>query len=185
MPITFKETELSGVIIIESDVFEDERGFLREAFHSDKYRRLGQVFVQDNHSHSKHRVLRGLHYQLNNPQGKLITAVTGEIFDVAVDIRVGSPTFGKWTGAYLSPLNNRQIYIPGGFAHGFCVLSESADVLYKCTDLYTPEDEYGLLWSDTVINIDWPVSNPIVSDRDSRSPELDQIPAQLLPEYKT
>jgi dTDP-4-dehydrorhamnose 3,5-epimerase len=113
----------------------------------------------------------------------LITAVTGEIFDVAVDIRKGSPTFGKWTGAYLSVLNKRQIYIPEGFAHGFCVLSERADVFYKCTDLYAPEDEYGFLWSDPVLQIDWPVSTPIVSDKDSKSPALDQIPVELLPVY--
>jgi dTDP-4-dehydrorhamnose 3,5-epimerase len=183
MPPTFKETWLKGVIVIESDVFEDERGFLREVFRADSYQQLGQVFVQDNHSHSKKGVLRGLHYQLNNQQGKLITAVTGEIFDVAVDIRKGSPTFGKWTGAYLSVLNKRQIYIPEGFAHGFCVLSERADVFYKCTDLYAPEDEYGLLWSDPVLQIDWPVSTPIVSDKDSKSPALDQIPVELLPVY--
>jgi len=184
MPITFVETGLEGVIIIESDLHEDERGFFREDFHSDNYKHLGKAFVQDNHSHSKKGVLRGLHYQLNKPQGKLVTAITGEIFDVAVDIRKGSPTFGKWTGVYLSPLNKRQIYIPQGFAHGFCVLSDKADVLYICTDLYAPGDENGLLWSDAMIKIDWPVSNPIVSDKDSKSPALNQIPEELLPVYK-
>ena len=185
MPLTFKETELEGVIIIESDLYEDERGFFREVFHTDKSRQLGHVFVQDNHSHSKKGVLRGLHYQLNNPQGKLVTAITGEIFDVAVDIRKGSPTFGKWTGAHLSPLYIQQIYIPEGFAHGFCVLSEKADVFYKCTDLYVPDDEYGLLWSDSSINIDWPLSQPIVSDKDCKFPELNKIPRELLPVYKS
>ncbi len=184
MPLTFKETELKGVIVIESDIFEDERGVFREVFRSDKYQQLEEAFVQDNHSHSKKGVLRGLHYQLNKQQGKLITAITGEIFDVAVDIRKGSPTFGKWTGTHLSPSNKRQIYIPGGFAHGFCVLSGRADVFYKCTNLYAPEDEYGLLWSDPMLQIDWPVSSPIVSEKDSKSPTLDQIPEELLPVYK-
>ena len=184
MPLTFSETELKGVVVIESDIYEDERGFFREIFHTDKYQQLGQIFVQDNHSYSKKGVLRGLHYQLNSQQGKLVTAITGEIFDVAVDIRKGSPTFGKWAGTNLSSLNKKQIYIPKGFAHGFCVLSDRADVLYKCTDLYVPGDEYGLLWSDSMIDIDWPVSDPIVSDKDSRCPALDQIPGELLPVYK-
>ena len=185
MPLTFSETELKGVVVIESDIYEDERGFFREIFHTDKYQQLGQIFVQDNHSYSKKGVLRGLHYQLNSQQGKLVTAITGEIFDVAVDIRKGSPTFGKWTGVHLSPLNKQQIYIPEGFAHGFCVLSEMADVFYKCTDLYVPDDEYGLLWSDSSINIDWPLSQPIVSDKDCKFPELNKIPRELLPVYKS
>jgi dTDP-4-dehydrorhamnose 3,5-epimerase len=184
MPLTFSETELKGVVVIESDIYEDERGFFREIFHTDKHQQLGQIFVQDNHSYSKKAALRGLHYQLNSQQSKLVTAITGEIFDVAVDIRKGSPTFGKWTGTNLSSLNKRQIYIPKGFAHGFCVLSDRADVLYKCTDLYVPGDEYRLLWSDSMIDIDWPVSDSIVSDKDSRCPALDQIPEELLPVYK-
>ncbi len=128
-------------------------------------------------------MLRGLHYQLDKPQGKLVTALSGEIFDVAVDVRPGSPDFGKWTGVYLSPENKRQIYIPEGFAHGFCVLSDTADVVYKCTDLYSPGDEYGLLWSDEALNIDWSVSQPIVSQKDLAYSELKKIPAELLPIY--
>ncbi len=184
MPLTFSKTELEGVIIIESDLFQDERGFFKEVFHSDKYKELGEVFVQDNHSSSKKGVLRGLHYQLHKPQGKLVTVIRGEIFDVAVDIRKGSPTFGKWIGVFLSATNKKQFFIPRGFAHGFCVLSDCADVLYKCTDLYDSKDEYGLLWSDPNINIDWPISELIVSKKDSAAPGLDQIAEELLPVYK-
>lgn len=183
MPLTLSNTEIKGVIIIESDIYNDERGFFREIYRSDKYKDLNQIFVQDNFSHSKKRVMRGLHYQLNNPQGKLVTAISGEIFDVAVDIRKESPTFGKWVGALLSSSNKKQIYIPTGFAHGFCVLSEHADVMYKCTELYNPEDEYGLIWSDPTVNIDWPISDLIVSEKDSAAPMLSQIPEGLLPGY--
>ena len=181
MPIKIVETEIKGVLILEHELFEDDRGFFREVFHSDKYQFLNERFLQDNHSHSKKGVLRGLHYQLNFPQAKLVTAITGEIFDVAVDIRKGSETFGKWIGVYLTPENRKQIYIPEGLAHGFCVLSDNADVLYKCTNLYRPEDEYGLLWSDTTVNIKWPVNEPTVSDKDSVSPELKDISDELLP----
>ena len=154
-----------------------------ETYHQQKYQKTGidQAFVQDNHSHSNQGVLRGLHYQLKHPQGKLIYAVTGTIFDVAVDIRRGSPTFGQWTGAELSADNKRQIYVPQGFAHGFVVLSQSADVIYKCTDVYAPGDEYGILWSDPEIGINWPVKNPILSQKDLENPTLNQIPESLLP----
>jgi len=184
MSLSFSKTEFQGVIIIESDLYQDERGYFKEVYHSDKYKDLGEVFIQDNHSNSKKGVIRGLHYQLNKPQGKLVTVMTGEIFDVAVDIRVGSPTFGKWIGLHLSAINKKQIFIPEGFAHGICVLSDSADVLYKCTDLYDSEDEYSLLWSDSKVNIDWPISEPLVSKKDSQAPGLDQIPEKLLPVYK-
>ena len=126
---------------------------------------LTEPFVQDNRSHSRHGVLRGLHYQCRYPQGKLVYVITGEIFDVAVDIRRGSPTFGKWEGIYLSSDNNRQIFVPEGFAHGFCVVSETADVLYKCTDFYHPDDEFGILWSDPTIGITWPVASPVLSSK--------------------
>jgi dTDP-4-dehydrorhamnose 3,5-epimerase len=183
MDVKIKQLTLPGVFLIEPKCFEDNRGYFMETYHQQKYQKAGidQAFVQDNHSHSTRGVLRGLHYQLKHPQGKLIYTVTGTIFDVAVDIRKGSPTFGQWTGAELSAENKRQIYIPQGFAHGFVVLSESADVIYKCTDLYTPGDEYGVLWSDPEIGINWPVGNPILSQKDIENPSLNEISESLLP----
>src|SRR3990167_2273611 len=185
MAISVKETSLQGVFVIESDVHTDVRGFFKEIYRSDKYLSagLGMKFVQDNHSHSVKGVVRGLHYQLNSPQGKLVMAVSGEVFDVAVDIRKGSPSYGSWTGVYLSPLNNRQVYIPEGYTHGYCVLSESADVIYKCTALFDPDDEYGILWSDSDINIEWPVVNPVLSVRDAGNPALIEISDDDLPVY--
>lgn len=185
MSISIQETEIPGVIIIESDVHTDQRGFFRELYHRENYSAAGidKEFVQDNHSHSVKGVLRGLHYQLKNPQGKLVTVLSGEIFDVAVDIRAGSPDFGKWTGLRLSHENKRQLYIPEGFAHGFCVLSDTADVFYKCTALYATGDEYGLIWSDEALNIDWPVSQPIVSDKDNAYSNLKNINTERLPTY--
>lgn len=183
MSLTFSKTEIEGVIIIETDLYNDQRGFFREIYRTDKYKDLNQNFVQDNHSHSKKGVLRGLHYQLNNPQGKLVTAISGEIFDVAVDIRKQSPTFGKWVGTLLSSSNKKQIFVPTGFAHGFCVLSEYADVLYQCTELYDAQDEYGLIWSDPDVDINWPISELTVSEKDSAAPMLSQIPEGLLPGY--
>lgn len=183
-----KSTELSipGVLVIEPVVFEDNRGFFLETFHKKKYAELGidSLFVQDNHSRSRKSTLRGLHYQLERPQAKLIYAVTGKIFDVAVDIRLGSPTFGEWAGIIISGADRRQIYIPEGLAHGFCVLSEAADVIYKCTDIYYPPDEYGISWSDPAIGVDWPVKNPLLSEKDSENPRLDEIPQSRLPVYK-
>ncbi len=183
MDVNIKQLSLPGVLLIEPKCFNDNRGYFMETYHQKKYQKAGidQAFVQDNHSHSSRAVLRGLHYQLKNPQGKLIYAVTGTIFDVAVDIRKGSPTFGQWTGAELSAENKRQIYVPQGFAHGFVVLSESADVIYKCTDLYTPGDEYGVLWSDPQIGINWPVESPILSQKDIENPTLNQISGSYLP----
>ncbi len=186
MSIKRIETDLPGVLLVEPRVFEDSRGFFMETFHQKKYAEAGidHTFIQDNYSHSTRGTLRGLHYQLNHPQGKLVYVITGEIYDVAVDIRRGSPKFGKWTGQYLSDKNRRQIFVPEGFAHGFCVLSETADVLYKTTDLYYPDDEYGVLWSDPSIAIDWPVEVPVVSDKDKLFPGLNEAPEKHLPIYK-
>ncbi|MCG6879497.1 MAG: dTDP-4-dehydrorhamnose 3,5-epimerase [Deltaproteobacteria bacterium] len=183
MTLKFTETSLAGVILIEPTVFEDDRGYFMETFHSEKYAEMGilKPFIQDNHSHSRRGTLRGLHYQLENPQGKLVYAVRGEIFDVAVDIRTGSPDFGKWTGNLLSQKNKHQLYVPEGFAHGFCVLSETADVIYKCTDHYAPGDEYGVFWADNTINIKWPMEGPILSKKDSENPALADIDDSHLP----
>ena len=185
MTLKFTETSLAGVILIEPTVFEDDRGFFMETFHSEKYAEMGikKPFLQDNHSYSRRGTLRGLHYQLGNPQGKLVYVVTGEIFDVAVDIRTGSPDFGKWTGNLLSEKNKHQLYVPEGFAHGFCVLSENADVIYKCTDHYAPGDEYGVFWADNAIDIKWPMERPILSKKDSENPLLADIDGSHLPLY--
>tara|TARA_B100000315_G_scaffold182435_1_gene171287 strand:+ start:2822 stop:3427 length:606 start_codon:yes stop_codon:yes gene_type:complete len=178
-------TSIPDVLLLEPNVYDDPRGFFLEIFHQTKYTDVGidKTFVQDNYSHSKHGILRGLHYQLLHPQGKLIFVLSGEIFDVAVDIRRGSSTFGQWFGVNLSAENKRQIYVPEGFAHGFCVLSESADVMYKCSDFYDAEDEYGIFWSDETIAIDWPVKTPILSEKDSKFQILDEIPEKNLPIY--
>ena len=183
MAVTVKELSLPGVFLIETACFEDQRGFCMETWHQRTYREAGLdlSFVQDNRSHSKKDVLRGLHYQLKRPQGKLIYVVTGTIFDVAVDIRPDSPFFGKWVGAELSARNGRQIYIPEGFAHGFVVRSDSADVIYKCTDFYTPGDEHGILWSDPDIGIDWPVTSPVLSEKDRQALSLSRVPGSRLP----
>lgn len=186
MSLKASKTALPGVLIIQPDVFRDSRGFFMETYHQKKYSEAGIKlnFVQDNYSHSSKGVLRGLHYQLTHPQGKLVYVIKGEIFDVAVDIRRGSPTFGQWVGEILSEGNNYQIFVPEGFAHGFCVLSETADVLYKCTDVYYPDDDRGILWSDQAIGIAWPVQNPAVSDKDSRHPLLHKVSDALLPAFK-
>ena len=168
---------LPEVIVVEPDVFRDPRGFFLETWHQKKYRDGGlpETFVQDNHSYSTRGVLRGLHAQLRRPQGKLVRALAGEIFDVAVDIRPGSPTFGKWVGEVLSGENFRQLWIPPGFAHGFSVLSETAHVLYKCTDFYEREDEVCLLWNDPAIGIDWRVESPVLSEKDLQGKSLAEI----------
>jgi dTDP-4-dehydrorhamnose 3,5-epimerase len=176
------ETSLPGVMLLEPRIFNDDRGFFYESYHEKRYWDLGlQVrFVQDNHSHSQRGTLRGLHYQLQNPQGKLVRVSQGEVFDVAVDIRKGSPTFGQWFGALLSSQNNRQLYVPPNFAHGFCVLSETADFLYKCTDFYTPGDEYSLRWDDPEIKIEWPMLDaPLLSPKDADAPLLAEAMANL------
>jgi len=170
----FIQTELAGVVVIEPRPFEDERGYFMETFHKQKFAAAGidVEFVQDNHSRSRRGVLRGLHYQLAHPQGKLVRAVAGNIFDVAVDLRQSSTTFGRWYGCELSESNRRQIYIPPGFAHGFCVLGDAAEVVYKCTELYHPNDERTLLWNDRSLGIPWPVANPVVSPKDARGQKL-------------
>lgn len=185
MTLKFTSTSLPDVILIEPGVFEDPRGFFLETYHQKKYAVNGidRVFVQDNHSHSKRGSLRGLHYQLRHAQGKLIYVASGEIFDVAVDIRRGSPFFGKWSGINISAENKRLLYIPEGFAHGFSVLSETADVFYKCTDFYNPDDEYGIFWADPTINIDWKIERPVLSQKDEQNPRLKDIPEALLPVY--
>jgi dTDP-4-dehydrorhamnose 3,5-epimerase len=178
-------TSLPNVLIIEPTIFEDKRGFFIETYHQRKYEQshIHSIFVQDNFSHSVHGILRGLHYQLHYPQAKLVQVIHGAIFDVAVDIRQGSPTFGKWIGAHISDKNRRQIFVPEGFAHGFCVLSETADVMYKCTDFYAPDDEGGILWSDSDIGINWPIADPLLSDKDSLYPCLKDVPPERLPVY--
>ncbi|MBM4054110.1 MAG: dTDP-4-dehydrorhamnose 3,5-epimerase [Planctomycetes bacterium] len=185
MACEFIKTALPEVVLIKPHVFRDERGFFLETFHQKKYMEGGipGQFVQDNHSHSVKNTIRGLHYQLSHPQGKLVYVVSGEIFDVAVDIRRGSPSFGKWVGVRLSSENKHQLYIPEGFAHGFRVLSETADVIYKCTDIYYPNDDFGILWSDPSINISWQVTAPILSKKDRESQTLNNIPETLLPAY--
>ena len=179
------KTSLPGVILIEPKVFGDSRGFFLESYHAHRYAQEGLPgqFVQDNHSRSVQGTLRGLHYQLQHPQGKLVWVVVGEVFDVAVDIRQGSPTFGQWFGTYLSAENHQQLYIPPGFAHGFSVTSDTAEFLYKCTDFYSPGDEYGILWNDPVLNIDWPTDTPILSAKDAQLPLLNQASANL-PVYR-
>ncbi len=185
MSIKYTETDLPGVLLIEPDIFKDSRGFFMETFHKEKYMDLGidRDFVQDNYSHSRQGVIRGLHYQLKHPQGKLVSVITGKIFDVAVDIRYGSPTFGQWTGQFLSAENRRQVFVPEGFAHGFSVLSKTADVMYKCTEVYKPGDEFGVLWSDPALDINWFGENPIVSDKDGQYSKLNEIPRHLLPAF--
>ena len=170
-------TDIEGVRIIEPRIFDDQRGYFLETYHLNRYKSAGlfEAFVQDNLSHSVKNTLRGLHFQITRPQAKLIQVISGEIFDVAVDIRRASPTYARWTGVRLSEKNKRQMYIPRGFAHGFCVLSDSAHVFYKCSDFYDPKDEGGLLWSDPTIAIDWPVTQPIVSEKDARLPLIRDV----------
>ncbi|NJO18220.1 MAG: dTDP-4-dehydrorhamnose 3,5-epimerase [Thioploca sp.] len=170
-------TTLPGVILIEPKVFGDARGFFLETFHAERYVQAGipGTFVQDNHSHSAKGVLRGLHFQKQYPQGKLVYVTSGMVFDVAVDIRPHSPTRGKWFGITLTAEKHQQFYIPPGFAHGFCVLSEQADFHYKCTDYYHPEDEGCIRWNDPEINIQWPINNPILSTKDANAKYLKDL----------
>jgi dTDP-4-dehydrorhamnose 3,5-epimerase len=172
------ETALAGVRIIEPRVFKDRRGFFFESYNDRTYAEHGITdrWVQDNHSRSVRGTLRGLHYQAAPGQAKLVRVVVGEVYDVAVDVRFGSPTFGKHVGVILSAENHRQLYIPVGFAHGFCVLSESADFLYKVTSYYAPQDERGVRWDDPDLAIPWPIEDPVLSDRDLALPLLQEIP---------
>lgn len=172
------DTKIADVKIIEPKVFGDERGFFLETFQSEKYKRELNImddFVQDNHSRSAKNVLRGLHFQRRNPQGKLVRVVKGEVFDVAVDIRPESPTFKQWVGVYLSEDNKTQFWIPPGLAHGFVVISDYADFEYKCTNYYDPESEGCLFWNDPEIGIDWPVTNPILSEKDKLGLRLSDL----------
>lgn len=177
----FRATSVPGVLVVEPVVHRDDRGFFLETYHREKYRQggLDADFVQDNHSRSVARTLRGLHAQLRRPQGKLVRAVRGEIFDVAVDIRRGSPTFGRWVGERLSEDDFRQLWVPPGFAHGFCVLSEIAEVEYKCTALYDRDDELSIAWDDPEIGIEWPVTEPILSPKDAAAARLAEVAARL------
>lgn len=177
----FSEGGLPGLILVEPDVFTDARGFFFETYHARKYGQAGMtdVFVQDNISRSVRGTLRGLHYQLGHAQGKLVAVVEGAVFDVAVDIRKSSPTFGQWFGIELSADNKRQMYIPPGFAHGFCVLSDIASMTYKCTDFYSPTDERGIIWNDPTIRVEWPVAQPLMSPKDQSYKTLKEMTAEL------
>lgn len=171
-------TPIDGLLVLEPRVFEDNRGFFYESYNEETFRHLGinDRFVQDNHSGSRKGVIRGLHYQICHPQAKLVRVLVGEIFDVAVDIRRASPTFGKWFGINLSAENKKQLYIPAGFAHGFLVLSDWAEVLYKTTDFYAPECDRVIVWNDPTIGIQWPLDGlePILSEKDARGVRLEQ-----------
>lgn len=177
------ETPLPGVKLIEPQVFGDERGFFLETYNADAYAKAGitDLFVQDNHSRSARNVLRGLHYTIAHPQAQTVYVSQGVIFDVVVDLRPGSPAFGRWAGFTLDAGQHHQLYMPAGCAHGFCVLSDFADVHYKCTQTYKAGDEGGLLWSDPALAIQWPVSEPIIKPRDAAFPRLADIPAECLP----
>ncbi len=180
-----RETAIPGVLIVEPRVLRDARGFFVETYHADRYAAAGiaDAFVQDNHSRSQRGTLRGLHWQWRRPQGKLVRAVEGEIFDVAVDLRPESPTFGRWVGVTLSADDFRQLYVPPGLAHGFYVTSANAQVEYKCTDVYDPEGEQGMRWDDPDLAIAWPLSEPpILSARDQRHPSMRELfPDRLTP----
>ena len=180
------ETKLPGVVILKTDVYPDERGYFQETWNEEKYGklRLGGPFVQDNISFSQKSVLRGLHFQNPQGQGKLVHVLSGEVFDVAVDIRVGSPSFGQWVGVELSQSNHKQLYVPRGFAHGFCVLSNDAIFSYKCTDFYNASTEMGIIWNDPEIGIDWPIDNPVLSDKDAKLPKLSDIDKKELPGFE-
>ena len=178
------ETTLPGVVLVTPRVFEDTRGFFLESFNAERFAGEGlpTVFRQDNHSRSRRDVLRGLHYQVRRPQGKLVGVIRGSIYDVAVDIRRGSPSFGQWYGVELREEEPRYLWVPPGFAHGFCVLSDVADVVYKCTDVYVADFDRGILWSDPFIGITWPVDRPLLSDKDMRLPTL-RDPSTELPSF--
>ena len=179
-------TRLAGVLIIEPSIFSDKRGHFLEIYQAKRYSQHGitKPFVQDNISFSTKGVLRGLHYQLKYPQAKLVMVAEGAIYDVAVDIRRGSPTFGRWVGIRLTSHDRTQIYIPEGFAHGFCVIGDRATVIYKCTDYYYPEDERGIIWNDPCLAIRWPIDNPVVSEKDASYPSLDKISEKDLPIFE-
>ena len=180
------ETGLPGVLVFEPKVFGDERGFFMETWHADRYEEAGLParFVQDNLSFSQCGVLRGLHFQNPDQQGKLVYVLQGEVYDVAVDIRVGSPTFGEWEAVVLSSENKRQFYVPEGFAHGFLVTSDAALFAYKCTARYNAKAEASVLWNDPEISIEWPVETPLLSEKDRVAPTLGEISSECLPRYE-
>ena len=179
------ETTLPGVLVFEPKLHGDSRGFFLETYREDTLREVGisESFVQDNHSRSARGVLRGLHYQLTQPQGKLVRVAQGAVFDVAVDVRSGSPTFGQWYGATLDEESMRMMYIPPGFAHGFAVLSDISDFIYKCTDYYHPQSEQGILWNDPGIGIKWPAIDVQLSEKDKTNPVLQEQSEEFLPKY--
>jgi dTDP-4-dehydrorhamnose 3,5-epimerase len=181
--LNIKKTSLPGVLLIEPKVFTDERGFFMETYNLDAFRAAGipDEFVQDNHSRSARGVLRGLHYQEPNAQGKLVRCTRGAIFDVAVDIRRGSPSFAKWFGLELSDANKLMLWIPPGFAHGFCALEDDSDLVYKCTTLYDPTSDRAILWNDPDVGIEWPITEPVLSKKDAGAPRL--VEAALLPTH--
>jgi dTDP-4-dehydrorhamnose 3,5-epimerase len=178
-------TSLPEVWELQPKVFRDARGFFLETYHQQKFSDLGipDAFVQDNHSRSAKGTLRGLHYQLRHTQAKLCRVVEGEVMDVAVDVRLGSPTFGKWTSVLLSAERQNQIFIPQGFAHGFVALSDTVQFLYKCSDIYDPTSEYGIIWNDPDLAISWGVANPLVSEKDAKYSTLAAMPREFLPRY--
>jgi dTDP-4-dehydrorhamnose 3,5-epimerase len=180
------KTDIVGLLVIEPQVFSDERGFFLETFQVQRYREFGihDIFVQDNHSYSNARVLRGLHFQVKKPQAQMVYVSSGAIFDVAVDFRMSSPTFGRWFGTELSADNGQQLYMPPGFAHGFCVTGNHADVHYKVTEQYCSDDEGGVVWDDPTLAIKWPIENPFVSERDALYPCLVEISDSDLPHVK-
>ena len=175
--MNINKAPLDGVLTVEPKVFSDQRGIFYEVYSAEKYEKHGisAHFVQDNHSISVKGVLRGLHYQINPGQAKLVRVTRGEVFDVVLDIRKNSPTYGKWWSLYLSEKNMLQLYVPLGFAHGFCVVSESVEFLYKCSDYYSPENERGIMWNDPDLAIDWPIENPIISEKDNMYPRFSEI----------
>ncbi|MEM1116189.1 MAG: dTDP-4-dehydrorhamnose 3,5-epimerase [Bacteroidota bacterium] len=182
--MTVRPTSLPGVLLIEPRVFGDARGFFLERFHAGRYAEAGvpAAFVQDNHSRSRLGVLRGLHFQREHPQGKLVEVARGQIWDVVVDLRAGSPAFGQWEAFTLDDEACHQLWVPPGFAHGFCVLSDTADVLYKCTDVYRPDDEGGIAWDDPDLGIDWPDLDRTLSDKDRALPRLGALGPEGLPQ---
>ena len=175
--MNINKAPLDGVLTVEPKVFSDQRGIFYEVYSAEKYEEHGipAHFVQDNHSISVKGVFRGLHSQINPGQAKLVRVTRGEVFDVVLDIRKNSPTYGKWWSLYLSEKNMLQLYVPLGFAHGFCVVSESVEFLYKCSDYYSPENERGIMWNDPDLAIDWPIENPIISEKDNMYPRFSEI----------
>ena len=180
-----KAAPLSGLMVIEPKLFQDERGFFEETFQSERYKEAGilDLFTQDNQSRSMKGVLRGMHFQVKRPQAQIVTVIRGHIFDVGVDLRENSPTFGKWFGVELCDSGPRQIYMAPGFAHGFCVLSDWADLHYKVSRNYDPSDEGGLKWNDLDVGVEWPIDSPIVNIRDNAYPTLKELDSNKLPHY--